>query len=255
MAKRKTSKLPASHRSKTRLDQILDQVQPNKQEVRLYTDGYTREQVDRVLAAARARGLHAAADRHSILIRDLRGMHLKHAPKKTGNPAKPPTYKAAQSIIMDALEQYGGWKVERTSAQGKSLKIPHATLRPYRLYFKSQSIYLSGGPPPFSLNDARSMHVDPREVAMQPPERIHTIIREYVDHYSGYKGYSGNPMPGVPGGSISACIATMKKRKGVDDPGALCGWIARERGESRKRKKNGKNKKVSLRGVMFKALR
>lgn len=165
--------------------------------------------------------------------------------------AKLPTYKQAQSIILNALEQYGGWKVERTSAQGKSLKIPHATLRPYRLYFKSQSIYLSGGPPPFSLNDARSMHLDPREVAMQPPEHIHTVIRGYVDHY----GRGGNPMPGVPGGSISACIETMKKRKGVDDPGALCGWIARERGESRKRKKNGKAKKVSLRGVMSKALR
>lgn len=49
-----------------------------------------------------------------------------------------------------------------------------------------------------------------------------------------------NPMKGVPGGSVDACIAKMSTRPSVDDPGALCAWIARQRGETiprRKRKK------------------
>lgn len=49
-----------------------------------------------------------------------------------------------------------------------------------------------------------------------------------------------NPMPGVPGGSVEACITRMSMRPEVRDPGALCASIARSRGEwtpKRKRKK------------------
>ncbi len=40
-----------------------------------------------------------------------------------------------------------------------------------------------------------------------------------------------NPMPGVPGGGIKECIEEMSTRPDVDDPGALCAWIAEQRGE------------------------
>jgi len=46
-----------------------------------------------------------------------------------------------------------------------------------------------------------------------------------------------NPMKGVPGGSVAACIAEMSTRPSVDDPGALCAWIARQRGEKIPRRK------------------
>jgi hypothetical protein len=56
---------------KTRLDLILDRVQCGKREVTLDTDGYTKAQVNRVRAAARARGLHVSGTNRWVLVRDL----------------------------------------------------------------------------------------------------------------------------------------------------------------------------------------
>lgn len=58
---------------KTKLDLILDRVQPGKQEVTLDVGDLTQEQIERVIATAKARGLHAAGHGRFILIRDLRG--------------------------------------------------------------------------------------------------------------------------------------------------------------------------------------
>ncbi len=59
-------------RAKTRLDLILDRVKPAQHEVTIDTEGYTRAEVDRITAAARARGLHAAFDGRFVLVRDMR---------------------------------------------------------------------------------------------------------------------------------------------------------------------------------------
>ena len=56
---------------KTKLDRILDTVKCGKREVTLDLDGFTKAQVDRVYAAARARGLNASGTRRWVLVRDL----------------------------------------------------------------------------------------------------------------------------------------------------------------------------------------
>jgi len=66
----------AYHLTKSRLDRLLDRVKPRESEVTIDVRDYTPEQVDRIYAAAAARGLHASGTRRVILIRDLRGMHL-----------------------------------------------------------------------------------------------------------------------------------------------------------------------------------
>jgi hypothetical protein len=58
--------------AKSRLDLILDRVKPREHEVTIDAAGYTPEQVDRIYAAAKARGLHVSGTRRWILIRDLR---------------------------------------------------------------------------------------------------------------------------------------------------------------------------------------
>ena len=59
---------------KTRLDLLLDSVKPRKHEVTIDTEGYTRDQVHPIMAAASKRGLHAARAGRFVLIRDLRNM-------------------------------------------------------------------------------------------------------------------------------------------------------------------------------------
>lgn len=74
---------------------------------------------------------------------------------------------------------------------------------------------------------------------------------------------AANPMTGVPGGGISECIEEMSTRPDVDDPGALCAWIARERGEFgwrslphiKRGEKKSTARRKALRSVMGKALR
>jgi antitoxin (DNA-binding transcriptional repressor) of toxin-antitoxin stability system len=60
--------------AKSRLDLILDRVKAGEREVTIDTEGYTRDQVDRIIAAAKARGLSASFDGRVVLIRDLRTM-------------------------------------------------------------------------------------------------------------------------------------------------------------------------------------
>jgi hypothetical protein len=60
-----------SNSPKTMLDHILDKVRRGQQEVTIDTEGYTKEQVKRVIDAAKARKLHTSYDGRFILIRDL----------------------------------------------------------------------------------------------------------------------------------------------------------------------------------------
>lgn len=59
-------------RAKSRLDLILDRVAQGKHEVTIDTEGYTAEQVDRIIATAKGRGLHASYDGRFVLVRDMR---------------------------------------------------------------------------------------------------------------------------------------------------------------------------------------
>ncbi len=82
-------------------------------------------------------------------------------------------------------------------------------------------------------------------------------IQEQI--WTAMGGSKKNPMPGVPGGGISECIAEMSTRPDVDDAGALCAWIAQQRGEYGWRslpriKRGGKKTSKGLRSLMRKAL-
>ena len=61
---------------KTRLDLLLDKVQAGKHEVTIDVEGYTREQVKRIITTAEGRGLHASSDGRHVLVRDLSKMDL-----------------------------------------------------------------------------------------------------------------------------------------------------------------------------------
>ncbi len=67
-----------AERLKTRLDLLLDSVKPGEHAVTIDAAGYTSAQVDRIIAAARARGLHVSGTHRWLLIRDLRGMRRDH---------------------------------------------------------------------------------------------------------------------------------------------------------------------------------
>lgn len=68
------------------------------------------------------------------------------------------TFKQAQRDLLSYLEG-AGWTLKA------NLKIPHATdaHERVRLWFKPQAIYMDCGKP-FSFGNARSLHVDPRDV-------------------------------------------------------------------------------------------
>ncbi len=57
--------------AKTKLDLMLDRVKCGEREVTFDVDGYTKKQVERVRAAARARGLHVSGTNRWVLVRDL----------------------------------------------------------------------------------------------------------------------------------------------------------------------------------------
>lgn len=59
------------------LDRLLDRVQAGKSEVTIDAEGYTPAQVERIKAAARARGLNVSGTGRWLLIRDLRDMNQK----------------------------------------------------------------------------------------------------------------------------------------------------------------------------------
>ena len=62
---------------------IMDRVEAGKREVTIDTEGYTKGQIDRILAAAKERGLSAFYDGRSVLIQDRRTMGEARRSKKT----------------------------------------------------------------------------------------------------------------------------------------------------------------------------
>lgn len=105
------AKAPASA-GRTMLDLILDRVEARKSEVTLDVSALTREQIERVVAAAEARGFDASGTRKWLLIRDLRGMHT---PRHTPN-APPDTWQADEELNVanphdaaDAKSLYRFW--------------------------------------------------------------------------------------------------------------------------------------------------
>lgn len=57
----------------TLLDRLLDRVKPGHHELTIDAEGYSDEQVDRIIETAEKRGLHAALGGRFILVRDLTG--------------------------------------------------------------------------------------------------------------------------------------------------------------------------------------
>ena len=126
------------------------------------------------------------------------------------------------------------------------------------------------------LTDARRLKGKKREEmlcnAYARAETARYIAGEIADYREGedkafaiqeeiwrLRDATGNPMPGVPGGGISECIAEMSTRPDVDDPGALCASFAQQRGEYGWRslpriKRGGKKTSKGLRSLMRKAL-
>jgi len=78
---------PSAPSQRTKLDLLLDTIVPGKSELTIDIEGYTRAQVDRIIATAQERGLHAAASPNSVLIRDLRLARQSQPP-----PARTPRY-------------------------------------------------------------------------------------------------------------------------------------------------------------------
>lgn len=56
---------------KTKLDLILDTIHRNQTEVTFDTDGYTSEQVQRLIDTAKARNLRVSYDGRFVLVRDM----------------------------------------------------------------------------------------------------------------------------------------------------------------------------------------
>lgn len=81
---RRAQRSPRLGSSRTRLDQILDQVKPGKREVTIDADGYTPHQVEQIIAVAKSRGLHVSGTRRWLLIRDLRGSGMKKNARARG---------------------------------------------------------------------------------------------------------------------------------------------------------------------------
>jgi hypothetical protein len=104
------------------------------------------------------------------------GKHLRKLKKKVRGEeveeGKRPTFKAARAALLDHLEKEG-WTVK------KHLKVPHATdhWKENRLYFKAQAVYLGGGHPGASLGDARSLHIDIRDVT---PEQFMQHVKRWT---------------------------------------------------------------------------
>ena len=61
----------AYNRGRTLLDRLLDRVKPGLEEVTIDAEGYTIEQVEKIIAAAKFRKLSASYDGRFVLVRDL----------------------------------------------------------------------------------------------------------------------------------------------------------------------------------------
>jgi hypothetical protein len=110
------------------------------------------------------RAVKAAFDELEPSITGTELMALAQREREAKPNSRRPTFKQAQSEILNYLRDQG-WGVKA------NLKIPHATdiYGDVRLWFKAQAIYIECGKP-FRFGSARSLHVDPREV--NPPGLI-----------------------------------------------------------------------------------
>ena len=98
----------AAPAGRTRLDQILDQVERGKREVTIDAEGYTPEQIDRVIAAAKARGFHVSGTRRWLLIRNLGSVGEAHRGGAVPSPAHRRTSRGAEA----RGEQYANDQLE-----------------------------------------------------------------------------------------------------------------------------------------------
>lgn len=112
------------------------------------------------------------------------GKHVKpdevrHLVNESVDEAKRPTFKKAADAIMDYLKGQG-WKVQtRNKSNFKPLKFPYASdpHGDWRIWFKKQAVYLGGDQPGASINDARSLHVDIRDVT---PEQFLQYAKRWM---------------------------------------------------------------------------
>lgn len=149
---------------------------------------------------------------------------IERASRRPATPNPTLTFKQATETIMAKLEA-AGWTVSRAASWGKALKLPYATSadQTCRVWFKPQALWFSAGPP-HSFKTARSTHDDPRELAVMESTRL-------AGHLAKICLTWRNPVPGLPGGTMSECIRRMEKRPDVESPGALCQWLAQRSGE------------------------
>jgi len=68
---------------------------------------------------------------------------------------------------------------------------------------------------------------------------------ESMDYWPEAHGLEGNPIEGMPGGSVSGCIDKYEQEGDIDDPGAYCAAIA-DRVEPGWRKANPRGLKKRL---------
>ena len=112
-----------------------------------------------------------------------KGGLLYWAKKSKRNPrlkeAKRPTFKKAAQDIMDYLKSLG-WTVQtRSTTNFKPLKFPYAVdpHKEYRIWFKKQAVYLGDNRPGSNINDARSLHIDIRDVS---PEQFLQYAKRWM---------------------------------------------------------------------------
>jgi DNA repair protein RadC len=103
---------------------FLDRVKAGQHEVTIDTEGYTKDQVDRVIATAKGRGLHASYDGRYVLVRDLSGVGSARA-----NPLD-----VGRSLFTDYLKLHhysGSLQItDLTNAGKRGKKVAQLTLLP-----------------------------------------------------------------------------------------------------------------------------
>jgi len=103
----------------------------------------------------------------------------RYASRRLRRNAKRPTFAQAAQAIMADLSQRGWTVATRDARTFKPLKFPHATdpNRNWRVWFKTQAVYLGGGGVGASINDARSLHVDIRDLT---PEQFFAYLQRFA---------------------------------------------------------------------------
>ena len=111
--------------STTVLDRLLDRVRAGQREITFDTDGYTESQVQRVIATAQDRGLHASYDGRFVLVRDL-GQTSSRTPARRSVRAERAVPVARESAHRRQLRM-------DTGAESFALTHPTAPSRPERV--------------------------------------------------------------------------------------------------------------------------